>query len=1149
MSSVRGIARSTVRILLGSQVLFWGLAPVAFAATPVPAREPLSAARAPAGSPETERIHRLDAARLAAWRRVPHELGERTGRPLVSGRRAPLLARAASGRIARTRAFTGAPDTVRVLALRIDFDQDSLGPLTTTPDGKFDLRNGDSLGLFIDPPPHNRSFFQAHLEALARYWKWASYGNLVITSDVWPQAEDASYRLHDTGSYGPWTLGQESFNEAQRFFKDAVTVADRTDSIPFGDFDVVVVFHAGSDFQTDVKGDSPRDIPTFTISLNDSVPVNGGAVAIRGGMVLPETESQDGLYGAINGTFAHEFGHTQGLVDLYDIETFLPAVGVWSNMDSAYLLGTTVQDPKTCQLVDASGILPASLDPWSKDLLWPGRLKFVDPGRALVDTLRATELSDSILYVPLGNEEYYLIENRAVDLNGDGTVYLDRDSTSGVVLGPGLATPSPPRCGRPASTGIPGDSLGDKEYDFLLPGLGGILVWHIDNSVIYGRYMPSDGGINTNPARHGVKVVEADGIEDLGDPNSAYLFGSPFDPYFVGNHTDLGPATSPSSTTNDGGVTGITMQVTSRPGVEMIVAFKETTRVPGWPVATTVQQKGTAPTYGSLLGDGNRNVVTAADSLVFAWMSDGESFYSSRTDGRLVALPARARLPVLFADSLYHRGPSIGRSAAVVVTALDGNIYAYRPQTRGDTTSVLLPGWPPALTDSTGATPTTATTSPVLGPEGAVLVGAADGTVYSISPTDTTAFLPSVFQVAPPLEVEGTPLVEPVTGTMAVGRFTGAGGYEVAYATQSGWVRVVQQFGKYTPGGRFDVAWHVRGGSSFAPYLAGADMDRGPDGNLELIVCDPAANTIHCYDLAGHELPGWPVSTAASLPGPIAVGDLDGDGYPEVFATDASGLVHRWNRNGVEPLGWPVSMVDHFGPYAVGGKGSPLVADVDGDGRPEVIVGLNNGLLVALGADGRTKPGWPLALQGGASSTPLLLSMNDALFPPDPPGGPWTHLVIGGDDDDGVNAFQIGAVADTAFFGRDAVSARTPWSEAGGNRRHTSVLESTYQGPVSLAARLLKPGSVYCYPNPLKGTDRTEIGLAYALGAAATRVDIRIFDASGAEVARQQGPTLPIENVARIPVRRLASGVYLVRLEATGTGTSETVFSKFAIVR
>jgi hypothetical protein len=233
-----------------------------------------------------------------------------------------------AGRLERTSFFTGAPETLRVLGLKIDFATDTLGSQTTTPDGKFDLRDGRSLGVVIDPPPHDRKFFMSHLEALRRYWKFASYGHLVIEYDVYPKADSSAYRLADTGRYGPWTLGQESFDSAQRFFHDAVTAADQTDSIPFGRFDVVALFHAGSDFQTDLNGDSQRDFPTFQINLNDTAFVNGGAVGITGGLVMPETESQDGYYAAINGTLAHEFGHTQGLFDLYDIETLLPGVGL-----------------------------------------------------------------------------------------------------------------------------------------------------------------------------------------------------------------------------------------------------------------------------------------------------------------------------------------------------------------------------------------------------------------------------------------------------------------------------------------------------------------------------------------------------------------------------------------------------------------------------------------------------------------------------------------------------------------------------------------------------------------------------------------------------------------------------------------------------
>jgi hypothetical protein len=436
-----------------------------------------------------------------------------------------------------------------------------------------------------------------------------------------------------------------------------------------------------------------------------------------------------------------------------------------------------------------------------------------------------------------------------------------------------------------------------------------------------------------------------------------------------------------------------------------------------------------------------------------------------------------------------------------------------------------------------------------LDPDGAVLVGGSDGRVWSISPTDSNIVVPNVFPVAPQLTVAGQPLLSPVSGTMAVGRFTGAGGYDVAYALEAGYVRVVEQFGKSPPSGRLDVSWRVRGGAGFAPFLAGADMDREPDGDRELIVSDPSANTIHCYDLSGRELAGWPVTTPADLPGPVAVGDLDGDGYPEVFAQDAAGRLHRWNRNGIEPMGWPVSMTERFGMNALGGKGSPVIADVDGDGAPDAVVALDNSLIVAVGADGRPRPGWPVAIQGGTSSTPLLCSLNDLLLPADPPGGSWTHLVIGGDDDDGVNALQLAARADPGHFTPDGVSARVVWPQWGGNRRHTAVLDDVGLGIVAATPGLVAPGSFYCYPNPLKGGATDVVGLAYTLSSGVTAVQIRVFDPAGAEVARVPGPTLPAQNTARIPVQSLASGVYLVRLEAARAGNRETLFTKFAVVR
>ncbi len=1028
------------------------------------------------------------------------------------------------GRLQRTTFFSGTPETLRVLGLKIDFATDSLGSLTSTPDGKFDLRDGKSLGLIIDPPPHNRRFVLSHLEALRRYWKFASYGHLVIEYDVWPKAETGTYRLADTGRYGPWTLGQESFDSAQRFFHDAVRAADQTDSIPFGQFDVVALFHAGSDFQTDLNGDSPRDFPTFQINLSDSVPVNGGAVSIFGGLVMPETESQDGYFAAINGTLAHEFGHTQGLFDLYDIETLLPGVGIWSNMDSGYLLGTAVQDAITGAVVDATGILPTSLDPWSKFLLWPDLIQYVDPGRSLTTSLRATELTDSTLFVPLGGEEFYLIENRQTDLNGDNTLLIDRDSL-GVFLGPGLADST--------------DTLGDKEYDFLLPGQG-VLIWHVDNSVIYGRHIPPDYGINTNPLRRGVRIMEADRIQDLGDPTSPYLFGSPFDPWFVGNHTHFGPETTPNTNTNDGGLSHITIDVTSPAGLAMDVRITGDWRVEGFPLATGVSQFGAKPTYGRLRHDGLVSVVTAVDSLIFAYMSNGEPYYTTGNGSVLAALPAGSVGPVLFADSLFHRNPLAIHDAAVVATAQDGGVHAFRAAARDSGASIPLFGWPPPLDPLSPAV--LAVTGPALDPGGQVLVGASDGRTFAIVPSDSITVAPRTDPIADTLRVGVLVVTSPVSGNLALGRFTGAGGYQVAWALQNGWIRIVDATTKLP--GRLDVHFRVQN-PDFKPYLIGVDVDRAPNRDLELVVSDAAQGLVHCFRLDGSELPGWPVQVAGTLWGPLAAGDLDGDGYPEVFAMDKEGRLHRYNRNGIEPRGWPVSMTGRYGVEALGGQGSPLVADVAGDSRSEAIVALDNGLLVALDQDGKTVPGWPLAIQGGASSTPLLLSLNDAQTAPDPPGPAWTHLVIGGDDDGALHAFQLPARADSALFSRDGVSTRTPWAEFGGNRRRTSVLEDAFQGVVAQASQLER-GSVYLFPNPAHGQD---IGLAYTLGQGVSEVIIRVLDPMGNEVGRMDGPSNPAQNVVRIPVRDLASGVYLVRLEVKGAGASNVSFSKFAVVK
>ncbi len=157
------------------------------------------------------------------------------------------------------------------------------------------MRDGQAAGIVIDPPPHDRNYFLSHLQAMSRYWNQQSFGNLVVEYDVYPKADSASYRLGDTGDYGPWTLGSVSYASAQDFFRDAVAAADAADSIPFGNFDVFVVFHAGSDYQADVN----RRQPAGHSHLPDRAPRFGARERRRPGHPRRDGAAGDGIAGRV----------------------------------------------------------------------------------------------------------------------------------------------------------------------------------------------------------------------------------------------------------------------------------------------------------------------------------------------------------------------------------------------------------------------------------------------------------------------------------------------------------------------------------------------------------------------------------------------------------------------------------------------------------------------------------------------------------------------------------------------------------------------------------------------------------------------------------------------------------------------------------
>jgi len=861
-----------------------------------------------------------------------------------------------ASQLARIRKLqAGGKDTVRVLCLRVEFQPDTT-PLTTG-DGRMDtlgFLTPDS-GLFYDPP-HFKNYFERQMEGLRNYFLAQSLGNLYVEYTVMPSGEKTCYELPremqfygDTISYDAIEMG------LVRLMNDAFKVADRDPEIHFGDYDEFIVFHAGSGLQSDVERDSPFDllageIPSDAIQAYLGVPyiaVDSGRTRIERATVLPEMMRQDTMYmGEVNvlgmtglaGTLYHEFAHLLGAYDLYDVTGMTMGVGGWSLMGYGAWLGDYGAGAPP-------GVIPGFLDAYNRTLFLD-TINQVKTVKVPVESIpifaaqmdsalfgrRGDSSRPTIVKIPISPDEYFLLENRQVDVRAPDTIVVN--DSDGVVV-----------------------SVDFNEYDFFQPG-SGVLIWHVDRKVLadYGPY----NAVNIDPARKGVDLEEGDGVQDFDviwwqsrAPNYE-IFGYKYDPFFRGGYNDSFTArTNPSS---DGYKGRSFLSVKLLGAVDTTARLKDTVIAvkigwdlyqPGFPKSGV----GNTPFLSAFAADmyGNDSLqIVAIDTAggLKIWRSDGSTVralglgYTTRADVAVGDVTGDAKLEVVAAgnDTFVTVVPVVGTPtrikvgdrvfAAPVLADLDGDgkkeiivgstdmkLYAWK----GDGTA--MPGFP-VLVGSEIRAPVAVTDT--VRPQIVLLSG--DGRLFLYNPDGSLA-----------------------------------SGFPVVLSTSPYYAKAQPVVGDFDRDGQKEIAAVAAGEHDFRLYLVGLDGE---------------------VKFQSREFIRSPFT------GTLAAADMDGDQYPDVLAASMNDLF-ALNRTANLVTNYPFTQDSTYTTTELAGNwiimfdtyfqylSSPVVADLDADGVSDVVIGSPQyGLLGFNGRTGEPLDYFPLMATEGISAVPLVVDLD-----------------------------------------------------------------------------------------------------------------------------------------------------------------------------
>lgn len=184
------------------------------------------------------------------------------------------------------------------------------------------------------------------------------------------------------------------------------------------------------------------------------------------------------------------------------------------------------------------------------------------------------------------------------------------------------------------------------------------------------------------------------------------------------------------------------------------------------------------------------------------------------------------------------------------------------------------------------------------------------------------------------------------SGIPAVGDVNDDGAADILVGSQDFKIHAVSSRGEPLSGFPVGTGYRIYGG------VALVDLDG--DGVLDA-VAGSGDKKLYAVKGDGKALPGFPVKLGARVATDCVVGDADRDGKPEIYLTTDAGTVIQVDSRGRKTA------------LSVKGRaiGAPVLADLDANGSPEVIVATKNSVVHALeiGQSGKAEKAvlhWPV---------------------------------------------------------------------------------------------------------------------------------------------------------------------------------------------